>query len=176
MNKKIPDVPRQWCCGQDCPIYINMLWRQGEGNHKHHQGLFGYFQSIWIGGDWYRLEGILTYQGLKPPQSPSIHMDWGRTEQALSEVANKQLCSLVDSSSGLWHTLSQATKPLVHRDPKKWYIYYICILIYELIDLMLNYLRKFYGISHEKNPSYAANKASKYNGWSWHNDRHRCYG
>jgi hypothetical protein len=29
------------------------------------------------------LEGILTYWGLKPPQSPSIHMDWGRTEQAL---------------------------------------------------------------------------------------------
>jgi hypothetical protein len=29
------------------------------------------------------LEEILTYQGLKLPQSPSIHMDWGRTEQAL---------------------------------------------------------------------------------------------
>jgi hypothetical protein len=24
------------------------------------QGLFGYFQSIWIGGDWYGLGGILT--------------------------------------------------------------------------------------------------------------------
>jgi hypothetical protein len=47
------------------------------------KGLFGYFQSIWIGGDWYGLKEILTYQGLKPPQSPSIHMDWGRTEQAL---------------------------------------------------------------------------------------------
>jgi hypothetical protein len=47
------------------------------------QGLFGYFQSIWIGGDWYGLERILTYWGLKPPQSSSIHMDWGRTEHAL---------------------------------------------------------------------------------------------
>jgi hypothetical protein len=33
--------------------------------------------------DWSGLGGILTYKGLKPPQSPSIHMDWGRTEQAL---------------------------------------------------------------------------------------------
>jgi hypothetical protein len=29
------------------------------------------------------LRGILTYRGLKPTQSPSIHMDWGRTEQGL---------------------------------------------------------------------------------------------
>jgi hypothetical protein len=47
------------------------------------KGLFGYFQSIWIEGDRYGLEGILIYYGLKPPQSPSIHMDWGRTEQAI---------------------------------------------------------------------------------------------
>jgi hypothetical protein len=49
------------------------------------KGLFGYFQSIWIEGDGYGLGGILTYQGLKPPQSLSIHMDWGRTEQALRD-------------------------------------------------------------------------------------------
>jgi hypothetical protein len=48
------------------------------------KGLFGYFQSIRIGGDRYGLRGILTYQGLKLPQSFSIHMDWGRTEQALT--------------------------------------------------------------------------------------------
>jgi hypothetical protein len=48
------------------------------------------------------LEGILTYWGLKPPQSPSIHMDWGRTEQALrchnSEPLGHEIVSKMQSS------------------------------------------------------------------------------
>jgi hypothetical protein len=42
--------------------------------------LFGYFQSIWISG-LIRIERDFDLIAI---ETPSIYMDWGRTEQALS--------------------------------------------------------------------------------------------
>jgi hypothetical protein len=40
---------------------LNLICQQYKQCIKTHQGLFGYFQSIWIGGDQYGLGVILTY-------------------------------------------------------------------------------------------------------------------
>jgi hypothetical protein len=64
------------------------------------------FNPYGLGGS-IRIGGILTYWEWKPRQSPSIHMDWGRTEQALTKVGipTSTVGALVVNCSGFYPAL-----------------------------------------------------------------------